>query len=97
MTRLQKEGGTATTSLLAKFGKGLKFLGIAGLIYDIGTSSAEAAEAARNGNAARAGEVMAKLAARTYGGLQLGMLAGGAAAVWDLRPSVRAAGRATPC
>lgn len=80
VTRLQKEGGTATTSLLAKFGKGLKFLGIAGLIYDIGTSSAEAAEAARNGNAARAGEVMAKLAARTYGGLQLGMLAGGAAA-----------------
>ena len=80
-TRIQKEGGAATVTLMSKFGKGLKFLGIAGLIYDIGTSSAEAAEAARNGNAARAGEVMAKLAARTYGGLKLGMLAGGAAAV----------------
>jgi hypothetical protein len=79
--KIQKEGGAATVTLMSKFGKGLKFLGIAGLIYDIGTSSAEAAEAARNGNPARAGEVMAKLVARTYGGLKLGMLVGGAAAV----------------
>lgn len=74
--RVMKDGSTTTTSLLSKFGSGLKFLGLAGLIYDIGTSSAEAAEAAGRGDAGRAGEVMTQLAARTYGGLQLG-LAGG--------------------
>jgi hypothetical protein len=74
--RVMKDGSTVTTSLLSKFGAGLKFLGLAALIYDIGTSSAEAAEAAGRGDAGRAGEVMTQLAARTYGGLQLG-LAGG--------------------
>jgi hypothetical protein len=74
--RLMKDGSTTTTSLLSKFGSGLKFLGLAGLIYDIGTSSAEAAGAAGRGDAGRAGEVMTQLAARTYGGLQLGMAGG---------------------
>ncbi|MGE8449535.1 MAG: hypothetical protein ACN6OP_02710, partial [Pseudomonadales bacterium] len=74
--RVMKDGSTVTTSLLSKFGAGLKFLGLAGLIYDIGTSSAEAAQAAGRGDAGRASEVMTQLAARTYGGLQLG-LAGG--------------------
>jgi hypothetical protein len=77
--RVMKDGTTTTTTILSKLGAGLKFLGLAGLIYDIGTSSAEAAQAAGKGDAGRASEVMAQLAARTYGGLQLG-LAGGALA-----------------
>lgn len=70
------KGGSLSNAILPKLGTGLKVVGVAGLIYDIGTSSAQAAEAANAGNKDEAGNIMARLAARLYFGFEAG--AGGA-------------------
>ncbi|MCZ7854042.1 AHH domain-containing protein [Agrobacterium salinitolerans] len=60
---------------------GLKILGLAGLFYDITTSTAEAANAVDKGDKAGAGNIMARLAGRIYLGMEGGAIgaAGGAA------------------
>ena len=49
---------------------GLKILGVAGLFYDITTSTAEAANAVDKGDKAGAGNIMARLAGRIYLGME---------------------------
>ncbi|SCY42137.1 AHH domain-containing protein [Rhizobium sp. NFACC06-2] len=49
---------------------GLKILGVAGLFYDITTSTAEAANAVDKGDKASAGNIMARLAGRIYLGME---------------------------
>ncbi len=49
---------------------GLKILGTAGLLYDITTSTAEAANAVDKGDKASAGNTMARLAGRIYLGME---------------------------
>ncbi len=67
-----KSGSSLTSTYLPMLGKGLTVLGVAGLIYDIGTSTADAAAAADAGNKAEAGNIMARLAGRLYAGLEAG-------------------------
>ncbi|KGE79643.1 hypothetical protein LW14_28105, partial [Rhizobium sp. H41] len=66
---------------MATLFKGLKVVGVAGLIYDIGTSTAEAANATSRGDGDGAANIMARLAGRIYLGIEgaaLGAAIGGA-------------------
>lgn len=75
-------GKTVVSSTnMATLFKGLKVVGVAGLIYDIGTSTAEAANASNKGDRAGAANIMARLAGRLYLGMEgaaLGAAIGGA-------------------
>lgn len=68
-----RDGGAISKGILPKFGHGLKVLGLASLFYDIGTSSADAAEAAKTGNTDKAANIMVRLAARIYFGFEAGL------------------------
>ncbi|NTA61584.1 hypothetical protein G6L32_23350 [Agrobacterium tumefaciens] len=68
---------TVSGSYMPTLFKGLKVVAVAGLVYDVGTSTAEAADAASKGDTAEAGNIMARLMGRIYVGTK-GAAAGAA-------------------
>ncbi|ADY66056.1 hypothetical protein [Agrobacterium tumefaciens] len=68
---------TVSSAYMPTLFKGLKVLGVAGLTYDIWTSTVEAADASTRGDRAGAGNIVARLAGRLYFGLKGGAIGAG--------------------